>query len=78
MAKDARATTLRMLIGNIENLSSSIEKLEKQMKAILSPSSEDDNSLGGNFLSIKGVGDKTLAALISALTALTSLIPRPL
>jgi len=66
-AKDARATTLRMLIGHIENLSSSIEELEKQMKAILSPSDEDDSSLGGNLLSIKGVGDKTLAALISYL-----------
>lgn len=66
-AKDARATTLRMLLGHIENLSISIEELEKQMKAILSPSEEDDNFPGENLLSIKGVGDKTLAALISYL-----------
>lgn len=66
-AKDARATTLRMLIGHIENLSTSIEELEKQMKEILSPSDKDDSPLGGNLLSIKGVGDKTLAAIVSFL-----------
>lgn len=66
-AKDARATTLKMLFGHIENLSGSIEELERQMKAILSPSKEDDGSIGGNLLSIKGVGDKTLAAIISYL-----------
>ena len=37
------------------------------MKAILSPSKNDDNFPGQNLLSIKGVGDKTLAALISYL-----------
>jgi len=66
-AKDARATTLKMLLGHIENLSSSIEELEAQMKAILSPSDEDDDFPGHNLLSIKGVGDKTLAAIISYL-----------
>lgn len=66
-AKDARATTLRMLLGHIENLSNSIEELEVQMKAILSPSEEDGSFPGENLLSIKGVGDKTLAALISYL-----------
>lgn len=66
-AKDARATTLRMLLGHIENLSKSIEELEAQMKVILSPSDDDDNFPGQNLLSIKGVGDKTLAALISYL-----------
>jgi len=66
-AKDARATTLRMLLGHIENLSNSIEELEVQMKAILSPSDKDDSFPGENLLSIKGVGDKTLAAIISYL-----------
>lgn len=66
-AKDARATTLRMLMGHIENLAKSIEELEAQMKAILSPSKDDDNFPGQNLLSIKGVGDKTLAAIISYL-----------
>jgi transposase len=66
-AKDARATTLRMLLNHIENLSKSIEELEAQMKAILSPSKDDDSFPGQNLLSIKGVGDKTLAAIISYL-----------
>lgn len=69
-AKDARATTLRMLLNHIQNLSNSIEELEAQMKAILSPSSDEDDSFPGpgqNLLSIKGVGDKTLAAIISYL-----------
>lgn len=66
-AKDARATTLRMLLAHIGNLSNSIEELEAQMKAILSPSQEDDSFPGKNLLSINGVGDKTLAALLSYL-----------
>ncbi|MBI5182459.1 MAG: IS110 family transposase [Nitrospirae bacterium] len=66
-AMGARATTLKMLMGHIENLSRSIEELEIQMKAILSPSDKDDSFPGENLLSIKGVGDKTLAAIISYL-----------
>jgi len=66
-AKDARAITLRMLLGHIENLSSSIEELESEMKQILSPSDKDGSFPGENLLSIKGVGDKTLAALLSYL-----------
>ncbi len=66
-AKDARATTLRMLLNHIQNLSNSMEELEAQMKAILSTSDEDDSFPGQNLLSIKGVGDKTLAAIISYL-----------
>jgi len=66
-AEEVRATTLRMLLGHIENLADSIEELEAQIKAILSPSEDDDNFPGQNLLSIKGVGDKTLAALISYL-----------
>lgn len=66
-AKDARATTLRMLLGHIQNLSKSIEELEREMKEILSPSDKDGSFPGENLLSIKGVGDKTLAALLSYL-----------
>lgn len=66
-AKDARATSLRMLLNHIATLSNSIEELESQMKTILSPSDSNDNFPGQNLLSIKGVGDKTLAALISYL-----------
>ncbi len=66
-AKDARATTLKMLFTHVESFSSSIEELEAQMKNILSPSDEDDSFPGENLLSIKGVGDKTLAAIISYL-----------
>lgn len=66
-AKDARATTLRMLLAHIENLSNSIEELERQMKDILSPSDKDGSFPGENLLSIKGVGDKTLAAILSYL-----------
>jgi len=66
-AKDARATTLRMLLGHIENLSNSIEELEKEIEEILSPSDEDGSFPGENLLSIKGVGTKTLAVLLSYL-----------
>lgn len=66
-AKDARATTLKMLLTHVETFSSSIEELEAQMKNILSPSDENDSFPGENLLSIKGVGDKTLAAIISYL-----------
>lgn len=66
-AKDARATTLRMLLNHIENLSKSIEELEGEMKEILSPSNKGGNFPGENLLSMKGVGDKTLAAILSYL-----------
>lgn len=66
-ASQARATTLRMLLGHIQNLSKSIEELEKEIKQILSPSDKEGSFPGENLLSIKGVGDKTLAALLSYL-----------
>jgi transposase len=66
-AAGARATTLRMLLHHIQKLSDSIEKLETEMKEILSPSDKDGSFPGENLLSIKGVGDKTLAALLSYL-----------
>lgn len=66
-AKDARAITLRMLLGHIQNLSNSIEELESEMKEILSPSDKDGSFPGENILSMKGVGEKTLAAILSYL-----------
>lgn len=66
-AKDARAITLRMLLGHIQNLSASIEELDRQMKEILCPPDKDGNFPGENVLSIKGIGEKTLAALLSYL-----------
>jgi len=66
-AKDARAITLRMLLGHIQNLSTSIEELESEIKDILSPSDKDGSSPGENILSMKGVGEKTLAAILSYL-----------
>lgn len=66
-AKDARAITLRMLLGHIQNLSASIEELERQIKEILCPPDKDGNFPGENLLSIKGIGEKTLAALLSYL-----------
>ena len=67
MAKTARATTLRILIYHIKTLSGSIKELEAQMKAILSASDNDDSFPTQSLLSITGVGEKTLAALISYL-----------
>lgn len=66
-ASEARATTLRMLLTHIENLSASIEELETKIKEILSPSENDKSFPGANLLSVKGVGEKTLAALLSYL-----------
>ncbi len=66
-AKDARAITLRMLLGHIQNLSTSIEELESEIKEILSPSDKDGTFRGENILSMKGVGEKTLAAILSYL-----------
>lgn len=66
-AKDARATKLRLLLEHIESLSGSIEKLEQQMKSIIASPGEDGGFPGKNLLSINGVGEKTLAALLSFL-----------
>jgi transposase len=66
-AKEARATTLKMLLSHIENLLKSINELEEEIKKILSASDKDGGFPGENLLSIKGVGDKTLAAILSYL-----------
>jgi len=64
-----------MLLNHIKTLSASIKELEAQMKAILSPSDDDESFPGQNLLSIKGVGEKTLAALISYLGSDASNFP---
>jgi len=66
-AKEARATSLRILLRHIETLSSSIQELEAQIKEILSPQQPQDSFPGENLLTIPGVGDKTLAAVLSYL-----------
>jgi transposase len=68
-AKDARGTSLRILLRHIDTLSSSIEELEAQIKQILSPQQPKDSFPGENLLTIPGVGDKTVAAVLSYLGA---------
>jgi transposase len=66
-AKEARATSLRILLRHVETLSSSIQELEAQIKEILSPHESKGSFPGENLLTIPGVGDKTLAAVLSYL-----------
>jgi len=69
-ASEARATTMRMLLEHIEQLTSSIEELEMNIHEILSPSSRttgSDTFTGSNLLTIPGVGEKTVAAVLSYL-----------
>jgi transposase len=68
-AKEARATSLRILLRHVETLSSSIQELEAQIKEILSPHESKGSFPGENLLTIPGVGDKTLAAALSYLGA---------
>jgi transposase len=66
-AKEARATSLRILLRHVDTLSSSIEELETEIKQLLSPQEPKDSSLGENLLTIPGVGEKTVAAVLSYL-----------
>jgi transposase len=69
-AREARATTMRMLLEHIEQLTRSIEELESNIHQILSPSSTTTGSEsfpGSNLLTIPGVGEKTVAAVLSYL-----------
>jgi transposase len=68
-AKEARATSLRILLRHVDTLSSSIEELETEIKQLLSPQEPKDSSLGENLLTIPGVGEKTVAAVLSYLGA---------
>jgi len=68
-AKEARATSLRILLTHIETLSSSIEELEGEIQEILSPQESQDSFPGENLFTIPGVGDKTIAAVLSYLGA---------
>jgi len=65
-AKEARGTSLRMLLDQIQRLEDNIQELDKKIEEILSPSS-DDSFPGENLLSIPGVGKKTIAAVLSYL-----------
>lgn len=68
-AKEARATSLRILLGHIQNLSQSIAKLEEEINKLLSPKEPKDSCPGENLLTIPGVGEKTIAAVLSYLGA---------
>lgn len=65
-SKEARAMTLRMLLEHIESLSHFIQELEKGIMNILSPKGPDSFP-GENLLTIPGVGEKTVAAVLSYL-----------
>lgn len=66
-SREARGKTLRILLTHIQTLSSSIEELEKEIHGILSPQGPSDRFPGDNLLSIPGVGEKTVAAVLSYL-----------
>lgn len=66
-AQEARATSLRILLGHIQNLSDSIAKLEEEINKLLSPKEPKDSFPGENLLTIPGVGEKTIAAVLSYL-----------
>ena len=66
-AKEARGTNLNMLLAHVQNLEQNINELDKQIAAILSPQNPNDSFPGENLLSINGVGQKTLAAILSAI-----------
>ena len=66
-AKEARATCLRILLGHITNLMSSIELLDQEISKMLSPQGPNDSFPGENLLTIPGIGDKTVAAVLSYL-----------
>lgn len=67
-AKDARGMNLRMLLNLFQQLDNSISELDQKINVILSPSSDNDEFSfpGANLLTIPGVGQKTVAAILSA------------
>lgn len=67
-AKDARGMNLSMLLNLFQQLDKSISDLDQKINDILSPSSPDDEFSfpGANLLTIPGVGQKTVAAILSA------------
>jgi transposase len=66
-SKDARGMNLNILLTHVETLHQSIAQLDQRTDDILSPQNSDDaNSFpGANLLTIPGVGQKTLAAILS-------------
>jgi len=67
-AKNDRGLNLNILLTQVETLQNAISQLDQRMNNILSPhDSNDANSFpGANLLTIPGVGNKTLAAILSA------------
>jgi transposase len=65
-AKTARGLNLSMILAQIKSLNDSISTLDDQIKDILD-NDKNDNSLSYNLSTIPGVGQKTIAAVLSAL-----------
>ena len=63
-ANQARGLALRVMLSQIEQLQNHIEQIEQAVEEILEPT-EFSQSLGGNLLSIPGVGPKTVATLLA-------------
>ena len=59
--------SLRILLGHITNLLSSIELLDQEIHKMLSPQGPHDSFPGENLLAIPGIGEKTVAAVLSYL-----------
>jgi transposase len=68
-AKEARAISLRILLTHIAHLVHSIHELEQEIEKMLSPQGSDDTFPGENLLTIPGVGQNTVAAVLSYLGA---------
>jgi len=66
-AQEARALSLRILLNQITLLMGSIEELEREIHKMLSPQGPQDSFPGENLLTIPGIGEKTLAAVLSYL-----------
>jgi transposase len=66
-AKEARAISLSILLGQISHLARAIDQLDKEIDQILSPQSPEGTFPGANLLTIGGVGTKTVAAVLSYL-----------
>ncbi len=67
-AASARAFTLTILIEQMQAMDKSIHELDTEIENILTPKNGTDpfDSPGGNLLSIPGVGQKTIASILSA------------
>jgi transposase len=68
-ANEARAISLRILLTHIAHLVHSIHELEQEIEKMLSPQGSDDTFPGENLFTIPGVGQNTVATVLSYLGA---------